>query len=439
MKDRYLQILCCENLLETGADVMSSTTKRTILILVSIILAFGSLGCSQKEEQNQPSTDEISESPQEPVIEPEPAEEDILKEKISGMTLEEKLGQLIMIGIEGFVANEEELSLISEKKVGGVILFQRNIKDAAQLKELISSLSGANRANSLPLLIGIDEEGGRVSRLSGIFRNLPPASDLGKKNDLELSYMYGSVQASKLKNLGINLNFSPVLDVDSNPLNPVIGNRAISRDPYIASRNGISLMRGLMDGGIMPVGKHFPGHGDTTIDSHLALPIIAKGIEDLNALELIPFIEAIKSGIPAIMVGHLLVEGIDDLPATISEKIIKGLLRDQLEFNGVVFSDDMTMGAIVENYTMEFAVVDFIKAGGDVALVCHGIQPVKEALQRLYSSYLEGSLTDEDINEHILRIMLLKADIEDNKYRVPTPETTEVENLIEKLLEEMGD
>lgn len=418
---------------------MRSTVKRTILILISIMLVLGSLGCSQKVEQNLPLIDETTESSQEPVIEPEPTEEDILKEKISGMTLEEKLGQLVMIGIEGFIASEEELSLISEKKVGGVILFQRNIKDAAQLEELISSLYDANKGNPLPLLIGVDEEGGRVSRLSAIFSNLPPASDLGKEDDLELSYMYGKVQASKLKNLGINLNFSPVLDVDSNPSNPVIGNRAISSDPYIASKNGISLMKGLMDGGIVPVGKHFPGHGDTKLDSHLALPIIAKDLEDLYDLELIPFIEAIKEGIPAIMVGHLLVEDLADLPATISEKVIKGLLRNQLEFNGVVFSDDMTMGAIVENYTIESAVDQFIKAGGDIALVCHGIQPVVEALQRLSKSYFEGSLTNEDINEHILRIMLLKADIEDNKYRVPTPETTEVEELTEKLLEKMGD
>lgn len=418
---------------------MRSTIKRMILILISIMLVLGSLGCSQKVEQNPPLIDETSESPQEPVKEPELTEEDILKGKIIGLTLEEKLGQLVMIGIEGFVANEDELALISEKKVGGVILFQRNIDDAAQLEELITTLNDANRDNPMPLLIGIDEEGGRVSRLSGIFKNLPPASELGKKDDLELSYLYGTVQASKLKHLGINLNFSPVLDVDSNPSNPVIGDRAISSDPYISSRNGASVIKGLTDGGVIPVGKHFPGHGDTTVDSHLALPKITKNLEKLYALELIPFMEAIEAGIPAIMVGHLLLENVDDLPTTVSEKMINGLLRGQLGFRGVVFSDDMTMGAVTNNYTIDSAVVGFVRAGGDVALICHGIQPVGEALQMLNKIYLEGLLTAEDINEHILRIMLLKADIEDNQNRVPTPETAEVEELIEELLEKMGD
>lgn len=418
---------------------MRSTLKRLILVLISILLVLAAVGCSSKERDFPPLVDEPLEIPSEPAKEPELTEEDILKGKIIGLTLEEKLGQLVMIGIEGFVANEEELSLISEKKVGGVILFQRNIKDAAQLEELITTLNDANRDNPMPLLIGIDEEGGRVSRLSGIFKNLPPASELGKKDDLELSYLYGTVQASKLKHLGINLNFSPVLDVDSNPSNPVIGDRAISSDPYISSRNGASVIKGLTDGGIIPVGKHFPGHGDTTVDSHLALPKITKNLEKLYALELIPFMEAIEAGIPAIMVGHLLLENVDDFPTTVSEKTINGLLRGQLGFRGVVFSDDMTMGAVTNNYTIDSAVVGFVRAGGDVALICHGIQPVGEALQMLNKSYLEGLLTAEDINEHILRIMLLKADIEDNQNRVPTPETVEVEELIGELLEKMGD
>lgn len=418
---------------------MRSTLKRLILVLISILLVLAAVGCSSKERDFPPLVDEPLEIPSEPAKEPELTEEDILKGKIIGLTLEEKLGQLVMIGIEGFVANEEELSLISEKKVGGVILFQRNIKDAAQLEELITTLNDANRDNPMPLLIGIDEEGGRVSRLSGIFKNLPPASELGKKDDLELSYLYGTVQASKLKHLGINLNFSPVLDVSSNPSNPVIGNRAISGDPYVAERIGKSIIKGLMSGGIVPVGKHFPGHGDTTADSHLTLPRITKNIEDLYTLELIPFIGAIEAGIPAIMVGHLLVEDIDSLPATVSEKMINGLLREKLGFNGVVFSDDMTMGAIAENYEIAPAVVDFIRAGGDIALICHGVQPVNEALEKIKNSYVEGSLDEEDINDHVLRIMLLKNDIEGNLDKVDVPEAAEVEFLIEELLKKMGD
>jgi beta-N-acetylhexosaminidase len=418
---------------------MRSTLLPRIFIIISILLVLLTVGCSPLKEQLPPSAEEPSREPLEPVEKPEPTEEEILKERIMGMTFEEKLGQMVMIGIGGFTATEEELNLISENKIGGVILFQRNIKDADQVKELINSLIAANEGNPLPLIIGIDEEGGRVSRLSGIFDNLPPAAKLGEEDDLDLSYSYGAVQASKLRNLGFNLNFSPVLDVSSNPSNPVIGNRAISSDPFVAERNGESIIMGLMDGGIVPVGKHFPGHGDTSVDSHLTLPRITKNIEDMYTLELVPFIGAIEAGIPAIMVGHLMVEDIDDLPATISEKMINGLLRENLGFKGVVFSDDMTMGAIAENYEISSAVVDFIRAGGDIALICHGVQPVNEALQKIMNSYLEGSLDEKDINEHVLRIMMLKADIEENVDKVDVPETSEVEFLIEELLKKMGD
>ncbi|HMM69389.1 MAG TPA: beta-N-acetylhexosaminidase [Gudongella oleilytica] len=418
---------------------MRSTLLPRIFIIISILLVLLTVGCSPLKEQLPPSAEEPSREPLEPVEKPEPTEEEILKERIMGMTFEEKLGQMVMIGIGGFTATEEELNLISENKIGGVILFQRNIKDADQVKELINSLIAANEGNPLPLIIGIDEEGGRVSRLSGIFDNLPPAAKLGEEDDLDLSYSYGAVQASKLKNLGFNLNFSPVLDVSSNPSNPVIGNRAISSDPFVAERNGESIIIGLMDGGIVPVGKHFPGHGDTSVDSHLTLPRITKNIEDMYTLELVPFIGAIEAGIPAIMVGHLMVEDIDDLPATISEKMINGLLRENLGYKGVVFSDDMTMGAIAENYEISSAVVDFIRAGGDIALICHGVQPVNEALQKIMNSYLEGSLDEKDINEHVLRIMMLKADIEENVDKVDVPETSEVEFLIEELLKKMGD
>lgn len=418
---------------------MRSTLLPRIFIIISILLVLLTVGCSPLKEQLPPSAEEPSREPLEPVEKPEPTEEEILKERIMGMTFEEKLGQMVMIGIGGFTATEEELNLISENKIGGVILFQRNIKDADQVKELINSLIAANEGNPLPLIIGIDEEGGRVSRLSGIFDNLPPAAKLGEEDDLDLSYSYGAVQASKLRNLGFNLNFSPVLDVSSNPSNPVIGNRAISSDPFVAERNGESIIIGLMDGGIVPVGKHFPGHGDTSVDSHLTLPRITKNIEDMYTLELVPFIGAIEAGIPAIMVGHLMVEDIDDLPATISEKMINGLLRENLGYKGVVFSDDMTMGAIAENYEISSAVVDFIRAGGDIALICHGVQPVNEALQKIMNSYLEGSLDEKDINEHVLRIMMLKADIEENVDKVDVPETSEVEFLIEELLKKMGD
>ncbi len=428
--------------METGADKMRIKPGRIFLWITAFILIINVFGCSPEEEQNEstlPVTVEPGNDHQPIIEEPEPTVEEMIKVRIGEMSLEDKLGQLLMMGIEGAAATDEELKLISQGKIGGVILFQRNIVDSDQVNTLLKSLNDANSDNVLPLFIGIDEEGGRVTRLSGIFKNLPSVSVLGDLDDQELSYFYGYTQALKLKTLGINLNFSPVLDVNSNPSNPVIGDRAISRDPEISARNGNSIIRGMSEAGIIPVGKHFPGHGDTSVDSHSALPRIEKDIEELFGFEFIPFIETINGGLPAIMVGHLLIEAVDDLPATLSVNTISELLRGQLGFNGVVFSDDMTMGAITDNHTIDEAVVEFIKAGGDTALVCHGVEPVQKSIQRLDLSIQEGSISEERIDESILRIMLLKNYYLENVENKSVPRESEVTTLIDELLIKMGE
>lgn len=262
--------------------------------------------------------------------------------------------------------------------------------------------------NPIPLFLSIDEEGGKVSRLPKAYPRLPEAFEFGKKNDRNLSYELGSILGERVKSLGFNMNFSPVLDINSNPKNPVIGNRAFGSSVEPVVDNGIEVMLGIMDRDVISVVKHFPGHGDTSIDSHMNLHKVNKTKEDLISFELQPFIAAIDNGVDAIMLAHILYPEIDDYPATMSPKIIGELLRGELGFNGVVVSDDMTMGAIMENYTIEEGVLSFLKAGGDLALICHGKENPIKVMEEIMDAVKGGELTEEEIDEKVYRILKLK-------------------------------
>lgn len=410
------------------------------MILLVVVLVLILSACRIGEAPELPDVEAPAiEEPEAEIPAPEPSDEEILMGMILGMTLEEKLGQLVMIGIEGTQATQEELIFINEKKVGGVILFQRNILDSGQVIDLVNSLRTENISNPVPLFLGIDEEGGRVTRLSAIFENLPSLSILGINDDQDLSYRYGAIQAEKLSMLGLNLNFSPVLDVASNPSNPVIGDRAISSDPHITARNGIELVKGMLDNMIIPVGKHFPGHGDTGADSHISLPVISKGIDQLKEHELIPFESAIEIGLPSVMIGHLLVESVDDKPASMSQNMICGLLREDMGFEGVVFSDDMTMGAITERYGIPEASLNFVMAGGDIALICHGLEPANEFLELLRSSVEEGVLAEAEIDANVFRILRLKRSMKISNDIVPVLAESDIDNRIKSLKAELGE
>ncbi|MDX9916552.1 MAG: beta-N-acetylhexosaminidase [Gudongella sp.] len=388
----------------------------TIFLLIALTaISLLITGCGRKQEGIKPETviSEITQSEEETITLEEPditeeTEENQLLERVQKMNLQEKIGQLVIIGINGAKANEEELKLIAERSVGGVIFFQRNVENETQLSTLIESLNEANGNSSLPLFLSIDEEGGKVTRLSNIFPNFRSAYELGKLNNEEASYKYGSLQALKLKYFGINMDFSPVLDVSSNAKNRVIGDRSISQNPEIVAIQGVSIAKGIMSQGIIPVVKHFPGHGDTSVDSHEGLPVINKNRDRLFKQDIYPFKYSIDNGIPAVMVGHLLVTAFDDEPASVSNIVINDLLRGDLGFNGVVFSDDMTMGAVTKGYGTAGAAAKFIISGGDVALICHGTESVNEFLDSMEEMVISGLITEEQINEKVLRIAALK-------------------------------
>ncbi|NLC68078.1 MAG: beta-N-acetylhexosaminidase, partial [Clostridiaceae bacterium] len=307
---------------------------------------------------------------------------------IKKMTLEEKIGQLLMVGIEEKEVDEATAGFLRSHKVGGVILFERNIENPEQVKSLTRQLQELGSGPpGVGMLIGIDQEGGKVNRLPWEKGRFPSASNLASSGQPEIVRYAASRMAAQLKELGINMNFAPVLDINSNPDNPVIGDRAFGNNPEIVSQMGPAFMEGTLDEGIIPVAKHFPGHGDTSLDSHTDLPVVAHSMDRLRNFELVPFEEAIKNGVPAIMTAHILLPLLDeDAPATLSPAIIKGLLREQLQFEGVVITDDLGMAAIAGLYTTGQAAVKAVKAGVDTLLICHGKEGVSQAFEALLAA-----------------------------------------------------
>lgn len=381
--------------------------KNNLFIVIAIILSLILTGCGNQnpEEPSEPEVSPVTPiKPIEPVLDP-------IEEQIKEMTLEEKIGQLMIVGLDGVEINENDIKNIQEYNIGGFILFARNINSIDQLLNLLNSLKEENQDKDIPLFLSIDEEGGKVSRLSSIYTNLPDATTLGSKNDEGLSFRYGENLGMKTSSLGFNINFAPVVDVNSNPNNPVIGRRSYGNDAEIVSDVGIQVLNGIQSQNVIAVPKHFPGHGDTSVDSHLELPVVDKSIDELYDLELIPFKEVIDNGAEAIMVAHILYPQIDEeYPATMSEEIINGILREELGFDGLVISDDMTMGAIVENYTIEEAVVQFLKSGGDIALVCHGKENVGLVYNKILQSVNDGTLSEDEIDGKVYRILKLKSE-----------------------------
>jgi beta-N-acetylhexosaminidase len=302
-----------------------------------------------------------------------------------------QVGQLAMIGFDGPSVPPEVRTLAREFDLGGVVLFARNVEAPGQVAELVYDLQQLR--TRLPLWVAVDQEGGRVARLRRGFTLWPPASTLGRSGDEALARRFARALAVELRAVGISMDFAPVLDVHTNPENAVIGDRALSDQAEIVARLGPIIVTALQEAGVAACGKHFPGHGDTRLDSHLDLPLVEHTLERLREIELRPFRAAIDAGATAIMTGHLLVPALDDArPASLSRAIVSGLLREELGFGGVVVSDDLGMRAVSDRYTIERAVVDAVAAGCDAVLLC---EPNHEAQARALEALVRAVETGE--------------------------------------------
>ena len=305
------------------------------------------------------------------------------------MDVKTAAGQHIMSGLPGTEIDPAFAALVRECKVGNVILFRRNVKNAAQLARLCASLRELIVSETgMEPFIAIDQEGGVVSRFSPDMATTPGAMALAAAGG-DAPYRAARLTAAQLRAAGVNFDLAPVLDVNSNPLNPVIGVRSFGDLPEEAAERAMGFMRGLLDGGVMACGKHFPGHGDTDTDSHIGLPRVDKSREQLEECELLPFRRAIEAGIPAIMSSHVLFPALEPekLPATMSRRILTGLLREELGFGGVIISDCMEMDAVAKFYGTVNGAAAALKAGADIVCISHTAALARETAERLWQRY----------------------------------------------------
>lgn len=401
--------------------------KAVTMLLMSILLVVAGCGVSDSNPPSGTNPDQPvketkpgagsgapSEQGQKPSGEPA-APEDPAAARLAKLTVEQKIGQLVIVGLEGTAVDDMSRKMLEKYHVGGFIFFKDNIRNTKQAVKLFNELKKGNRSNPLPLWLSLDEEGGRVSRLPEELVKIPASGVIGKSNNPKLAEEVGLQIGRRLNGYGLNMDFAPVLDVNSNPRNPVIGDRAFGSTADRVSKMGLAAMKGIAESGVVPVVKHFPGHGDTAMDSHLGLPVIKHDRSRLDKVELAPFTEAIKAGADVVMVGHLLMETIDpDTPASLSKPVITGLLRKELGFDGVVITDDMTMGAVVqgEKGIGEAAVLSVL-AGTNIVLVGHDYRLEEEVLQALTESVRSGRISEEMLDERVLPVLRLK-----QKYKI---------------------
>ena len=285
--------------------------------------------------------------------------------------LRREIGQLLIAGFDGHQISAELRSLAKEFSLGGVILFARNVDGPEQVAEV--AFDASRLLPDLPPWVSVDQEGGRVARLKKPFTEWPPMATLGRSGDVRLAERFARALAAELKSVGITLDYAPVLDIHTNPKNPVIGDRALAEKAEEVARLGAAIVRTLQAEGIAACGKHFPGHGDTSTDSHLELPLVEHPPDRIRRVELVPFRAAIEAGVATIMTAHVLVPSLDEKrPATLSRRIVHDMLREELGYEGVILSDDLEMKAVAAEYEVPSAAVLAIQAGCDGMLICSG-------------------------------------------------------------------
>ena len=322
-----------------------------------------------------------------------------------------KLGQLMMIGLEGTTLTPDEAEFIVLHNVGGVCLFSRNYESPEQVYQLCKSIQDLQprMADKAPLFVSVDMEGGRVQRFKEPFTIWPALEKLGKLGSNSMAFRMGQAMGEELRSVGVNLNFAPCVDVLSNPSNPVIGDRSLGDDPEKVTSLASGLVRGFIKANIIPCAKHYPGHGNTTVDSHLELPVEETDLDTLRERELIPFKKVFRSRIDMVLVAHILFKNIDpDHPVTFSKKFLQDILRDELRYRGVVVSDDLDMKALAANYTAEEIPVKALQAGIDLPLYCNEPEKPPIAFEALDKALKDKQLSMASIDESYNRIMELK-------------------------------
>ena len=341
--------------------------------------------------------------------------------KLPSPSLLQSLSRLFFWGLEGTALKPSQKSFLKKYPPAGIILFKKNLESYTQIRRLNESIQKTQKS---PIWIGVDEEGGRVSRLPPPFVKYPPAAFWGwlYEKDPSLVRRMGRLLGGELLSLGFNLDFAPVLDVHSNPANPIIGDRAFSTDPHQAADVALAFLDGMRRSGIVACGKHFPGHGDTKTDSHLTLPRVTKSQSSLEKIELSPFQQAIRVGIPMLMTAHVVYTAWDKKhPATHSSVILEDILRKKLGFRGVIISDDLKMKAVSNRHSLVESSLRSLEAGVDILLICEdplssldsGVEVIAHVAREIQSS----SFLQKRLKESLRRVEVLRKKLSNEKKR----------------------
>lgn len=328
------------------------------------------------------------------------------------VTLREKLGQLLIVGLQGTELTKEEETFLVNNNIGGVVLMGRNTQSPEQIHRLCSSIQKLrNQTNSkAPFFISIDMEGGRVARLKEPFTQWPPLKKLGEIDSPSLAFNMAISMGRELRAVGINIDFAPCVDVLTNTSNKVIGDRSLSSDPEVVAKMSSALIRGYMKSEIITCAKHFPGHGHTMVDSHEELPIEETSLEKLNNIELVPFRKAIRSRVDLIMMSHVLYKALDaEYPASLSPAAYK-LLREELRYRGLIITDDLDMKALTRHWSVEEIAVRAIEAGNDLLLYCNDSTTPPKALDALEKAIAQARISLARVEDSFQRISKLKRD-----------------------------
>lgn len=351
---------------------------------------------------------------------------------IKELSLQEKIGQMIIIGMDTNYITDRIKDMILKYKIGGIILYRKNFNTYQDMLKLIKNLKDLNRKNKIPLFIAIDQEGGRVNRMPREIKNLPSANQIAITGGEELVKASANITGQILRKSGFNLNFSPVLDIKRFENNHAIGDRSFGSDKEEVAKFGITAMKELQKNKVISAIKHFPGHGATKQDSHNFLPVINEKIEKLEKEDMYPFEQAIKNGADVVLVGHLLIKNITGIyPASLSRKFIAKYLRMKYRYNGVIITDDLKMKAIKVLYGTKLSVRKAFEAGNDIIVFRYNNKKEVEVIEQIISLVKKGKIKENRINKSVKRIIDLK-----NKYEIS--DTEEIQGIeIEKVNKEI--
>lgn len=353
-----------------------------------------------------------------------------------------------MVGFEGLEASPDVKRMLREFQVGSVIYFARNVDSPEQVAELSRELQACARdaGHDLPLLIGVDQEGGRVARMGPPWTVWPPLRAVGRIGSEDVARRMGEALATECRAAGINCDFVPTMDVDTNPKNPIIGNRSFGDDPEMVGHLGAALIKGLQSRRVVGSAKHFPGHGDTDVDSHLELPVVEHDRGRLEAVEMQPFRKAIEAGVGTIMMAHVLYPELDaDRPASLSPAVVTGILRGQMRYDGVVLTDDLEMKAVADRWGPGPSAVLALLAGCDVIPVCQSHEAQVAAIEAVIRAVETEEISWKLLEDGDRRVRLLKERFL-LPYEDPDPRTArqaagrgEAEALAQEIAERGGE